>query len=166
MAQNHYDQSKYSAGIPIPPRGMERTAIVICWWGLLFAAIHVYWLAGGKLGLPIDGNIYMNLPLLVIDILAIPMCLLASFTGLSLIRSWGARFPRWIRLALAWFGFLVPFLHAVQGYGELIFIKAGWIANPYSEGIFNAVMIFEGIFLSGGILFGLLLWQYYRYCRI
>ena len=36
---------------------------------------------GGKLGLPIDGNIYKNLPLLIIDILAVPMCLLASATG-------------------------------------------------------------------------------------
>jgi hypothetical protein len=90
------------------------------------------------------------------------MCLLASATGLSFVRPWGDRFPRWIRLALAWFGFLVPFLHAVQGYGELIFIMAGWIPNAYSEAIFNALIIFEGIFLYGSVLFGMLLWQYYR----
>lgn len=146
---------------PIPSRTMKRTANAAYWWGLLFAAIHVYWLAGGKLGLPVGGTIYENLPLLIIDILAIPMCLIASATALSFARPWGDLFPRWIRLALAWFGFLVSFLHAVQGYGELIFIKAGWIPNAYSDDMFNALLVYEGIFLAGGILFGMLLWKYY-----
>lgn len=57
-------------------------------------------------------------------------------------------------LSMKGFGFLVPFLHAVQGFGELIFIKVGLIPNAYSEAIF------KGIFLLGSVLFGMLLWQY------
>ncbi|MER5864758.1 hypothetical protein [Kitasatospora sp. NPDC002040] len=42
-------------------------------WGLAFALVHLYWLLGGRTGLPAGLSLRDNLPLLVIDVAALAL---------------------------------------------------------------------------------------------
>ena len=67
-----------------------------CAWALAFAVVHLYWGLGGAAGLPPGRSVADNTALLVIDLVAIPLCLAAAALALALVRPWGGRFPRWL----------------------------------------------------------------------
>src|SRR2546422_785176 len=62
-------------------------------WGSFFSFVHLYWLLGGRLGLPAGLSLTDHAPLLVIDILAIPGCLAAAALALALAHARPAAGP-------------------------------------------------------------------------
>ena len=77
---------------PVPARS-DVVAYAACAWSLAFAAVHLYWAIGGTVGLPPGMSVGMNAALFVIDVVAVPLCVVGSLLALSLARPWGRRSP-------------------------------------------------------------------------
>ena len=60
------------------PRWAEYAASA---WALAFAAVHLYWALGGTVGLPKGMSVDMNPALFVIDVLAVPLCVVGAAGG-------------------------------------------------------------------------------------
>ncbi len=116
-------------------------------WSLAFAAIHVAWALGSTAGL--DGRRVTGL-LLVIDVVAIPLCLLAAWIA------WQLRDPRRARRAppivhrMAWGAALVL---GLRGLGTV----QALIAPPADATVLARLV--DPYFLLGGALFALLAWR-------
>lgn len=82
-------------------------------WAFAFALLHVYWAFGGGFGLPEGFSVPDNTALLVIDIIAVPLCVGGGLLGLALVRPWGLRFPRRLRLGAAWAMSALCLVHSV-----------------------------------------------------
>ncbi|GAA4433946.1 hypothetical protein GCM10023148_40070 [Actinokineospora soli] len=101
-----------------PPDHAARTgtpwfAYATAGWAFAFAVVHVYWAFGGGLGLPEGFSVPDNTMLLVIDIIAVPLCVGGGLLGLALVRPWGARFPRRLLLVAAWAMAALCLVHSV-----------------------------------------------------
>ena len=101
-----------------PPEHAPRTgtpwfAYATAAWAFAFALVHVYWAFGGGIGLPEGFSVPDNTALLIIDIIAVPLCVGGGLLGLALIRPWGARFPRRLLLVSAWGMAALCLVHSV-----------------------------------------------------
>lgn len=113
-------------------------------WSQSFAAIHVAWALGSTAGL--DGRRVTGL-LLVIDIVAIPLCLLATWIAWRLRNDrHAATAPHLIR-TMAWIASLVL---GLRGLGTI----QALLAPP--EDATTLTRLVDPFFLLGGVLFGLL----------
>ena len=121
-----------------------------CVWALLFTAPHVYWAVGGGIGL--EGR-PMSGALRVVNLVSIPLSLVAALIALATIRSWGGMFPRWLLGSAAWGACAVL---SVRGGAGLIQNALGQEEPP------PLFRLFEPGFLVGGILFGAAAWFYGR----
>ncbi len=139
-------------------------AYVICGWGVMFAAAHLYWLLGGTLGLPPGLSLFAKKPLLVIDIIAVPLCLIATLLALALVRPWGQRFPRRLLLVTAWGGAALFVFHAVPAIPDWVILALGRHAALTPMDRFD-LFLYEPWFLVGGILFGMAAWCFQRWSR-
>ena len=72
----------------------EWAAYAACAWALTFAAVHLYRALGGTVGLPPGFTVAMKPALFVIDVLAVPLCVVGALLTLSLVRPWGRLLPR------------------------------------------------------------------------
>ncbi len=126
----------------LPPI-VRRSALAAVAWGLLFAAIHAYWAVGGTVGL--EGERVTG-ALLVIDLIAVPLCLLAAATAGAAVRPslWPA--PFWMLRAAAWAAGIVLGLRGLMGIAQTALGQAGDV--PW------AVVAADPFFLLGGLLFG------------
>lgn len=122
-------------------------------WSVLFGLIHVYWAAGGKLGF--EGRT-MSGVLIVINLVAIFLCIMAAFNALALVQAWGRRFPSWMLLTSAWGACVVLGLRGGVGIFQS-FLE--------SESLPLLLLIVEPFFLLGGILYGLLAFLYFFTCN-
>lgn len=121
-------------------------------WSVVFIVPHVYWAAGGTVGLPADESVEGALA--VINYAAILLTTVAAALALALVRAWGRPLPQRLLLAGAWTACV---LLALRGGGGLL---QGMVdGTPDSSGQ-ALVLVFEGLFLLGGILFGLAAWQF------
>lgn len=126
---------------PIRIRAIAVAAIA---WSLAFAAIHLAWALGSTAGL--DGRRVTGV-LLVIDVVAIPLCLLAAWVAWQLRDDVHARqAPRSVR-RLAWAA------AAVLGLRGLGTVQA-LIAPPDDATLLTRLV--DPYFLLGGMLFALL----------
>jgi hypothetical protein len=121
-----------------------------CAWALLFTVPHVYWAAGGTVGL--DGR-PMSGALGVINLASIPLSLLAALVALAMIRSWGRAVPRWLLGGAAWGACAVLSLRGGAGLVQSV------LGSEEPPPLFR---VFEPGFLVGGILFGAAAWYYSR----
>lgn len=122
-------------------------------WALVFMVPHVYWALGGTAGL---GNQSIEGALAVINYAAIVLSIVAAALALALIRPWGARVPRRLLLAGAWGACALLSLRGAAGVIQNIAIALG----ASDEGVPALMLIFEPLFLIGGVLFGLAARQY------
>ncbi len=136
-------------------------AYVTCGWGVMFAAAHLYWLLGGTLGLPPGLSLFAKKPLLVIDIIAVPLCIIAALLALALVRPWGERFSRRLLLTAAWGGTALFVVHAVPAIPDWVTLALGRHAALTAMDRFD-LFLYEPWFLVGGILFGVAAWCYQR----
>ncbi|MBB5067169.1 hypothetical protein BJ969_000257 [Saccharopolyspora gloriosae] len=125
-------------------------------WSVAFGLVHVYWLVGGEVGLPPGTSLASNLPLLIIDVVAIPLCALAALVALAPTRPWGSRVPRWL-LNTAICGVAVLLLvHAMPSVVDWVLLASGRLAVADLDPMERFVtLLYEPVFLAGGLLFGL-----------
>jgi hypothetical protein len=123
-------------------------------WGVAFAGIHLYWLLGGRVGLPAGQSLFDNLPLLIIDVIAIPLCLVAALLAYSLIRPKSARFGRRTLLIGAWGTAALLVGHALPAtidWGALL-AGARTMDDLGSLERFST-LLYEPFFMAGGAFF-------------
>lgn len=118
-------------------------AVLAIGWGLGFAAIHVAWALGSTAGL--DGRKVTGV-LMVINVVAIPLCLLAAWVAWRLRDDRrAATAPAFVR-HLAW---AVCAVLALRGLGTI----QALIAPP--DDATTLTRLVDPFFLLGGVLFGL-----------
>lgn len=144
---------------------MRASAYAACAWGLVFAAAHLYWLLGGTLGIPLGLALFANKPLLVIDIIAIPLCIIAALLALALVQSWGRRFPwQWL-LTAAWAACALFVVHAAPQIPDWVILALGRRTTALTPADRFDLFLYEPWFLVGGILFGVAAWRFQRWSR-
>lgn len=123
-------------------------------WAVLFALVHVYWLLGGRAGLPEGQDLYDNLPLLVINVLAIPLSFMAAALALALVRPWGARFSvKPLRLGV-WGTAGLLLVHALPSVPDWVRLAAGSLAaSELGTDERFVTLLYEPWFFTGGLLF-------------
>jgi hypothetical protein len=132
---------------------------------VLFAAVHLYWAAGGTLGLPPGLSLPEHTPLLVIDLLAVPLCTVGALLALALIRPWGRRLRHWWLLAASWATAALLVVHALPAVVEWVLLASGARPRPLSAQDRFSLFAYEPYWLLGGILFGVAAWSYQRGSR-
>jgi len=140
-------------------------AYAACGWGVVFAAAHLYWVLGGTLGLPPGLSLFAKKPLLVIDIIAIPLCISAALLALALVRPWGWRFSRRVLLTAAWGGAALFVVHAAPALPDWVGLALGLRTAALTPMDRFSLFLYEPWFLVGGILFGVAAWCYQRHSR-
>ena len=122
-------------------------------WSVVFILPHAYWAGGGSAGLedePIEGT------LAVINYAAIVLSVVSAALALALVRPWGASVPRPLLLLGAWGACLMLSLRGGAGLIQDLAIVLG----GSNEKVPTLILVFEPLFLVGGILFGLAARQY------
>ncbi|MFD8708626.1 DUF3995 domain-containing protein [Kitasatospora sp. NPDC059648] len=125
-------------------------------WSAAFSLVHLYWLLGGRTGLPDGLSVTGNTPLLVIDVLAVPGCAVAAALALAIVRPWGGRLPgRLLGFAL-WGITAVLLVHSMPSVPDWLALATGarTTADFDAMGRF-ATLLYEPFFMTGGLLFGL-----------
>jgi hypothetical protein len=131
-------------------------------WALAFAAIHLYWALGGAVGLPKGMSVDMNAALFVIDVLAVPLCVVGALLALSLVRPWGRLFPRRLLLTSAWAVCALLIVHSAP-----TLVQGGLVVTGLRDAELSvlerwSLFIYEPWFFVGGALYGAAAWGYGR----
>jgi len=137
-------------------------AYAACVWMVLFAAVHAYWAVGGTVGLPPGLSVRDNPALFIIDVVAIPLCLVGAALALAFVRPWGARLPRRLLMVAAWGTSALLVLHALPAMVTLIGLALGMYAEPLSPETRFSLFLYEPIWMLGGLLFVLAAWRFQR----
>jgi hypothetical protein len=125
-------------------------------WGAMFALVHLYWLLGGTAGLPVGMSLFSNVPLLIIEVVAIPLSVLAAIVALSLASGWRLRFGRRLLLAAAWGVSALLIVHALPSVTDWIALALGHRAfDDFAATERFVTFLYEPWFMTGGILFAL-----------
>ncbi|MFJ1757541.1 DUF3995 domain-containing protein [Kitasatospora sp. NPDC088134] len=143
---------------PLPLTAPVRrvAALAAAAWSALFSLVHLYWLLGGRIGLPDELSVLDNTPLLVIDIAAVPMCAVAAALALALLRPPTGRIPaRWLLIAARATAALLVF-HALPSIPDWAALAIGHRSVDSLDAMARfATFLYEPFFLTGGLLFGL-----------
>jgi hypothetical protein len=131
-------------------------------WALAFAAVHLYWALGGTVGLPKGMSVDMNPALFVVDVLAVPLCVVGALLALSLVRPWGRLFPRRFLLACAWGVCALLVFHATPTLIWDGLVAAGLRETNLSVLERWSLFVYEPWFFMGGVLYGVAAWGYGR----
>lgn len=126
-----------------PDTRLRAVALAAIVWALSFAAIHVAWALGSTVGL---GGRRVTGVLLAIDIVAIPLCLLAAWVAWRLRDDRRSATAPQVVHAMAW-GACV--LLGLRGLGTI----QALVAPP--EDATTLTRLVDPFFLLGGLLFGL-----------
>ena len=131
-------------------------------WALVFAAVHLYWALGGTAGLPNGMSVGMNPALFVIDVLAVPLCVVGALLALSLVRPWGQLFPRRLLLTSAWAVCVLLIVHSAPTLVEGGLVVTGLRDAKLSVLEWWSLFVYEPWFFVGGLLYGAAAWGYGR----
>ncbi|MFD1147730.1 DUF3995 domain-containing protein [Saccharothrix hoggarensis] len=124
-------------------------------WAFAFAVLHVYWAFGGGFGLPEGFSVPDHTLLLIIDIVAVPLCVAGGVLGLALIRPWGLRLRRWMRLAAAWGMCALCLVHSVPTVVQAAVVLARGEQDTLSTPEKFSLFGYEPYWFVGGVLVGL-----------
>ena len=127
-------------------------------WALAFAVVHLYWALGGAVGLPKGMSVGMNPALFVIDVLAVPLCVVGALLALSLVRPWGQLFSRRLLVASAWAVCALLIVHSAP-----TLVEGGLVVTGLRDAKLSALerwslFVYEPWFLVGGLLYGAAAW--------
>ncbi|WP_330633155.1 DUF3995 domain-containing protein [Halocatena halophila] len=115
-------------------------------WASLFILHHMYWAFGGTIGL---AGRSMTGTLLLVNLLAIPLLLVATGAAFATIQSWGKMLPPQALSVTVWG---VSVVSSVRGIGGLV---QRFLLSGHSDGHTLLSTIADPWFVLGGILFGL-----------
>ncbi|MFJ8626513.1 DUF3995 domain-containing protein [Kitasatospora sp. NPDC093550] len=125
-------------------------------WAVAFALVHLYWLADGRLGLPEGRSVWSSTPLLVIDVIAIPLCAVATAVALAPVRRWGRRVPDRLLTGALWGTTALLVLHAAPSVPDWFALAVGSRSTGDLDAMARfATFGYEPFFLAGGLLFAL-----------
>ncbi|MFE2413455.1 DUF3995 domain-containing protein [Kitasatospora sp. NPDC059408] len=125
-------------------------------WSAAFSLVHLYWLLGGRTGLPDGLSVTGNTPLLVIAVLAVPGCAVAAALALAIVRPWAGRLPGRLLDFAIWAITAILLVHSVPSVPDWLALATGarTTADFDAMGRF-ATLLYEPFFMTGGLLFGL-----------
>jgi len=122
-------------------------------WGFIFALVHAYWAVGGRLGLPADLDLRAHTALFVVDVAAVPLCLLAAAAALTA----DGRIGRRLAMRWGWIGCVAVavlcVLHSVPPLSSAVWDALTTSALPETSRERHALYLYEPWWLVGGILF-------------
>lgn len=136
------------------PVWADVAAYAACAWSLAFAAVHTYWALGGTLGLPPGMSVVANPALFVIDVVAVPLCVVAALLALSFVRPWGRAFPRRLLLVSGWGVCAILLFHSAPTLARGILVAAGLLDADLSVLDRWSLTVYEPWFFLGGLLYG------------
>ncbi|MCP9488060.1 MAG: DUF3995 domain-containing protein [Gaiellaceae bacterium MAG52_C11] len=147
-----------SGSRPSPVREPGTAAYAAFSWSIVFLIPHLYWAAGGTAGL--DGDAITGV-LAAINYLAMGFSIAAGALALALVRAWGALLPRRLLLTGAWAACVILSLRGGGGLLQTLVVALG----QSDDDVPTLALVFEPLFLVGGILFGLAAREYGRATR-
>ncbi|GGP16133.1 DUF3995 domain-containing protein [Oceanobacillus neutriphilus] len=116
-------------------------------WSVLFGLIHVYWAFGGIL--LFDGqSMKIGSLLFFINIAAIILSVLAAILAFAFVQAWGKKIPSWMLLSAAGTACGVLGIRGSVGIWQTFQLSINDIPL--------ILLIFEPLFVAGGILYGAL----------
>lgn len=159
--------------MPDSPNATERSArtgapwygYATAAWAFAFALLHLYWAFGGGFGLPAGFSVQDNTALLVIDIIAVPLCVGGGLLGLALVRPWGARFPRGLLLGSAWGMSALCLVHSVPTVVAAAIVLLRGAQDELSLPERFSYFGYEPYWFIGGVASGLAALVYQRATR-
>jgi hypothetical protein len=133
-------------------------------WSLAFAALSVYWAAGGAVGEGTIGPAIEDLAaarepgfVLLLWVTA-ALKLLAALLALTLIGRIFRRVPRWLRLAAGWVTAVLLLGYGLANLVQHLLMWTGAVAVP--DGLGSAalpwhLLLWDPVWIVGGVLFTL-----------
>ena len=142
-----------------------------CVLALLYAAVSLYWVAGGTAGLATVGGQIADMArvrdpaILALGWLAVVLKVVVGLLALALAQRWGQRLPRWLLLTAAWAASAVLILYGGVMVSVGALVLAGVIAAPSSVDWLALrwhVWLWDMWFLVWGVLLGVATLFYQR----
>ncbi len=143
-----------------PSTRLRRLAGLCCVWMVIFAGVHVYWALGGTFAMPAGFSVDENTALLVIDIMAVPLCLAGAALALALVHPAGRRRPRTVTALTALTG-VFAIVHAAGTIVADLGMLLGVVEVPDTEAERISAFVFEPWWFLGGVLFVLAAWAFH-----
>ncbi len=140
---------------PAPPSNRTWPAFAACTWAGAFAAVHLYWGLGGSSGLPPGRSVSDNTALFVINLVAIPLCLIGALLALALVQPWGRRLPRRWLLVASWSTCALFIVHSLPAIAQGALLVLGPHDDALSAEERFSLFLYEPYWFAGGVLFGL-----------
>jgi len=152
--------------------GASRTCPLVAAAGAAaFGLVHLYWLVGGTLALPEGESLYSlgpdrspSWPLLVVDVVAIPVSAAAVLLALGMAhvgpaRRIGPRRRGWIAAVVA----VLCVGHAAPSVPDWFLLGTGSTAtSELTEMEWLVTVVYEPVFFAGGLVFALAAWLQLR----
>lgn len=149
---------------------LVRTGYVATAWWSLFAVCSFYWAAGGTLGLStlgdgieshaVDGETWFTALVAITGVFK----LVPVVFVLSLIRPWGERLPMKVRLVVAGGFGLGAILYGGVNMSIKLVALLGFISHEEvgSRGFWGHLLIWDPVFIAGGLLLCTTVWLHHR----
>ena len=141
-------------------------------WAFVFAAISIYWAAGGTAGGSTIGPAITGMahnPAFIVVLWGTgALKLIGGFLALALVWPWGRALPRQALLTAAWGGGILMALFGGASWVQECLMVLGVIRIPAGLGSTAAlwhVVLWDPWWLLGGILFIIAAWSYSRRTR-
>lgn len=131
-------------------------------WCLVFAAISVYWLLGGTVGIPTLANAIQEAAaeddrgFRITTWVTVGLKVLGGLLALATIQPWGRMIPRQLLLTLLMGAGVLLTLYGAAGFVEKALMVAGVIDTPDAMGEGPArwyLAVWEPWWILGGVLF-------------
>lgn len=126
-------------------------------WALVFAALHVVWASGWRVGLAGDaGAAFAKRWFLAYDLAVAGVMALGVPVALALFQPWGRRIPRRLLGFLAWSGTGILALRGGAGVIQTLYFAA------MGRSVHFSYYRWDLWFCLGAILFGFSAWAFWR----
>ncbi|CUB10970.1 hypothetical protein BN2127_JRS1_02756 [Bacillus cereus] len=150
------------------PRWTLRVTYGWCVGGLIFAGVYFFWASGGMVCLPPDSygheisDLFHSSIFRGYALVAGSLCTISIPGALAMVQPWGKNLPRWFLLVVAWSTCVVLLLGISTG---LIVIDVLRLFSFIPFPVDIPGFILRGLFLAGGILWGVRTLIYQRWSR-
>lgn len=160
---------RQAAPATVPANGATWAAHAATVWAFAFAALSFYWAAGGTIGLGAVGGTIAGIGrsqawfAWVVWLTALAKTV-GGMLALSLVRPWGDRFPRGLRLTASAAAGALLTMYALLNLGARGLQALGAIPTPASMQSAAAwwhLLLWDPWFLAGGVLFLVAAWQFH-----
>jgi hypothetical protein len=158
-----------AAPAAVPADGATWAAHAAAVWAFAFAALSFYWAAGGTLGLGSVGGTIAGIGrsqawfAWIVWLTALAKTA-AGMLALSLVRPWGDRFARGLRLTAGVAAGALLTLYALLNLGARGLQALAAVPTPasmHSAAAWWHLLLWDPWFLAGGVLFLVAAWQFH-----